>query len=357
MSRRRRGFTLIELLVVIAIIAVLIALLLPAVQAAREAARRASCVNNMKQIGLGLHNYLATHNSFPLGSIYGPTTGPGVYGGQPWSIHAQILGYMEAQPLYNCINFSWAPWVSGSAPCVAMHSTVRNTAIKTFLCPSDGLTSHYADQGAPNSYDGSTGTTTIPENQVTSGLFSSDSKTAHNGLVCGMASVTDGSSNTIAFGEALLGDTTWSNELFRNDAALVPIPAAAQVVDAWTAYSQVLSALQLCNTTIQQDSMSPPTGQTNDKNGAWVIGYNGITMFNTIVPPSSRQYPWGACRNGNATTAGNSHFANATSLHPGGANFLFADGSVHFLKSSINIQTYWALGTRANGEVISADSY
>src|SRR3954452_11367606 len=101
MLRLRRGFTLIKLLVVIAIIAVLIALLLPAVQAAREAARRSQCINNLKQMGLGLHNYTGTYNSFPLGSVYGLTTDPGVYGGQPWSVHAQLLGFMEQQPLYN----------------------------------------------------------------------------------------------------------------------------------------------------------------------------------------------------------------------------------------------------------------
>src|SRR5215216_5059201 len=106
---RRRGFTLIELLVVIAIIAVLIALLLPAVQAAREAARRAQCVNNLKQIGLALHNYHQTANSFPMGMSLAYDPNNGVYQDwTDWSAHALLLPYLEQTPLYNAANFSWA---------------------------------------------------------------------------------------------------------------------------------------------------------------------------------------------------------------------------------------------------------
>src|SRR5262244_2947830 len=126
----RSGFTLIELLVVIAIIAVLIALLLPAVQAAREAARRTQCTNNLKQIGLGMHNYHSTHNTFPLGGTvnftvdYGTTYANADWG--TWSAQALLLGYMEGQPLYNNANFNWDVWWSSG---YNINSTVTHTQI------------------------------------------------------------------------------------------------------------------------------------------------------------------------------------------------------------------------------------
>src|SRR5271156_6854984 len=129
-SKTCLGFTLIELLVVIAIIAVLIALLLPAVQSAREAARRAQCTNNLKQIGLGLHNYHTSINSFPLGNTtaqtgYGYTADWGA-----WSAQSILLGYMEGQPIYNSCNFSWVVWFYGGWP---VNMTVTNTVLNTFI--------------------------------------------------------------------------------------------------------------------------------------------------------------------------------------------------------------------------------
>src|SRR5262245_8538513 len=195
----RRGFTLIELLVVISIIAVLIALLLPAVQAAREAARRAQCVNNMKQIGLGMHNYHSSLGVFPSGgtqnwSSYGYNSGWGT-----WSAQALLLGYMEGQPLYNAANFN-------HVCCFSMgwnvNSTVTCAILNVFICPSDGLspipTQNAIWTGETNNYFGSVGTSTDYFARST-GLFT------EGGEVYGVQSITDGSSNTIAFGESLVG--------------------------------------------------------------------------------------------------------------------------------------------------------
>src|SRR5215469_12266229 len=136
----RGGFTLIELLVVIAIITVLIALLLPAVQSAREAAHRAQCVNNLKQIGLAMHNYHTGIGTFPSGG----TVGPNNWYGSPaysvswgtWSAHALMLGYLEQAQLYNAANFSWAVGMGSGWP---INSTVSTSILNSFICPSDGL--------------------------------------------------------------------------------------------------------------------------------------------------------------------------------------------------------------------------
>ena len=196
----RRGFTLIELLVVIAIIAILIGLLLPAVQAAREAARRAQCVNNLKQLGLGMHNYHSSMGTFPSGgttnwSSYGYNASWGT-----WSAHALLLGYMEGQPLYNSANFNWVCcWSDGWA----INSTVTLATINNFICPSDGLspipTQNDIWTGTNNNYLASIGTS-LTDYVQTTGPFA-----APPGPTNGVGAITDGTSNTIAFGEALVG--------------------------------------------------------------------------------------------------------------------------------------------------------
>ncbi|MDR3635995.1 MAG: DUF1559 domain-containing protein [Isosphaeraceae bacterium] len=346
-SRSRDGFTLIELLVVIAIIAVLIALLLPAVQAAREAARRAQCVNNLKQIGLGMHNYHSSINSFPMGSSQGPydlnnnTTGFPAW--DSWSAHALMLGYLEQGALYNAANFNFAVAWTGQ-PSAVINSTVYQSRVGLFLCPSDGN----AGKTNLNSYHGSIGTTTFnccnnPGAVNTTGVFGYARGSA-------VADITDGTSNTIAFSEALVGNA-FSGPLPGNSTGNVPSAGAANQTNV----AGLANALQL----LKQDDQTCYTAfLTNGQTGRgehWGCGAMGYSLFNTVYPPNSTK--WSACRMDCCAQAEHAHYQNANSNHSGGVNVLMCDGSVKFIKSSIGWNIWWGLGTISLGEVIAADSY
>ena len=214
----RKGFTLIELLVVIAIIAVLIALLLPAVQAAREAARRAQCSNNLKQLGLAMHNYISSASSLPsgaslepfnVGSSYNASTqtiiGSTMFNWDCWSGFALMLPYLEQGPLFNAINFSFSDDWNNQGIAGPINSTVTNTVLGAFGCPSDGSWNATKGNGGVgiNNYYMSTGTSTYSTTSVgqpVTGLFSYQTQVL-------LSNITDGTSNTIAFSEALIGDT------------------------------------------------------------------------------------------------------------------------------------------------------
>jgi prepilin-type N-terminal cleavage/methylation domain-containing protein/prepilin-type processing-associated H-X9-DG protein len=364
----RRGFTLIELLVVISIIAVLIALLLPAVQSAREAARRAQCTNNLKQIGLGMHNYHSTHGTFPLGGTKGPNDAYGpayTLGWGTWSAHALMLGYLEQQPLYNAANFSWAV-IMGSG--WRINTTVSNSIVNTFLCPSDDMApipvpANAQWSGRLNNYFASVGTTIAYQGALdTTGCFT------QAGRAYGVQNFTDGTSNTIAFAEALVGpdsggyQTKTQQALFRNGTNVSPSSSAgsSSLFDANTNYNAVMSDMQTCQTaalTLPSGDGVQGTLNEDDKGERWAADDGGFTLINTVVPPSSTQFSFACCAFAQSYGCDDGSFENVNSRHPGGANVLFADGSVHFLKSSIAIKTYWALGTKGNGEVVSSDSY
>ncbi|QDV35133.1 DUF1559 domain-containing protein [Tautonia plasticadhaerens] len=354
----RRGFTLIELLVVIAIIGVLIALLLPAVQAAREAARRAQCTNNLKQIGLGIHNYHSTHGVFPLGGSRGfceaaAAENPAVpsYSWNNWSAHAMLLPFIEQVPLYGAINFDLAPWYDGICPSgTSANSTVFNTRVAGFLCPSDGEAGFFQ----LNNYHFSTGATTTG--------FSPGSGVFVPLLAYGIQSIRDGTSNTVAASEALVGAgqpwvgrPTWRGNRRNSVTGVDGIPGEAWQGNVFRDPDAVIAAMQACTQTWMTGDDSR---YANTRGTRWGWATPGATLFDTVVTPNSRQHPWSSCRFGCAgcgTDATN--MTVATSEHPGGVNVGFADGSVKFVKDTIEMRIWWSLGTRNGGEVVSADQF
>jgi prepilin-type N-terminal cleavage/methylation domain-containing protein/prepilin-type processing-associated H-X9-DG protein len=336
-----RGFTLIELLVVIAIIAVLIALLLPAVQAAREAARRTQCVNNLKQMGLAFANYESSNGGFPPGAlqyIY-PQTDPLGVGSRGHTMWSLILPFIEQSNLYNAINFG-VP--SAGAPWMYMQSTVWLSKVSAYICPSD-LPQAAQISGSGNfysqsSYAGMSGRIdadlyyygsppccggTIPSIQG-DGVFHAD-------YAYKVADIQDGTSNTIFAGE---------HSRFIND------PDA--VMNEWNRAGDFSSGIG--NNVTRPQIFLESGWQINGNLQSPEVDESG--SLNT-----ANGSPWGPLNyffNPQYWPQGQHAFR---SFHPGGANFLFGDGSVHFLKQTINMSTYQALSTRGLGEVISADSY
>jgi prepilin-type N-terminal cleavage/methylation domain-containing protein/prepilin-type processing-associated H-X9-DG protein len=365
--KSQRGFTLIELLVVIAIIAVLIGLLLPAVQAAREAARRAQCVNNMKQLGLAMHSYATADGAVPTGDLQvrSATTGA-LLGTGAMSHFARMLGYLEQQPLYNAINFSISAYNGNDLIGYRANSTILNTRLNVFLCPSASLP-NYSIGGAVvlpstgTSYFGSFGASLNPEdNQVDgappNGLFS----VCLAGPAITFAMVTDGLSNTIAFGEWRIGtgnvsivspqDVVFTNPIYyaAGNNALSNLPAGnmGNMFLNWAAGCAAVNKKQIA-------TPSTRVSTTSVLGITWVIGNNIYNLGNIVVPPNAITYP--NCSSG--TTLDTPGIYGLSSYHPGGANVTMADGSVRFLKDSTNINTVWALGSRGGGEIVSADSY
>jgi prepilin-type N-terminal cleavage/methylation domain-containing protein/prepilin-type processing-associated H-X9-DG protein len=349
-SRRvkARGFTLIELLVVIAIIAVLISLLLPAVQSAREAARRAQCVNNLKQMTLAAHNYESANGSFPNGDTFGRDWQSLNLKRQNFGHFVALTAYYEQGAVFNALNSSVMLYEYPN-------STVSGVGVSMLWCPSDGVIVGLRYPGMPgdgwdcapipmtfSSYAGNLGPLVYefddPQLGQMKGMF------AHNGNVCvggtasfppvRIASITDGTSNTIMYGEH--------------------------------AHARISQSDQ---------------GEMYGINW-WSSGDYGDTTFSTMFPPNffpnelvaDNNYPQMQCRQDNWSM-------NAGSMHPGGANFSFADGSVRFVKNTVqswnaaaikvsgpnnnwtynlNGQTngvFQALSTRNGGEIISADQY
>ncbi len=345
---RRRGFTLIELLVVIAIIAVLIALLLPAVQAAREAARRAQCVNNLKQIGIALHNYHSSQDSLPWGD------GPDEW--NQWSSMALILPYLEQSSLQNAINFNYGlqDWN------LPINTTIHRTQVSSFLCPSDS--SRLTNADAHLNYSGNAGTAPATfydwdNSGAFDGLFTWNGNPPKGGnykknrSVVGFRDITDGLSNTAAFSEKVMGIGTFTTARVSDPQsppstyALLTKPTAANLLTPQAVYN-------LCKG-LNPGAAGTPQNQNNlYPNGAlWYNGCPSNSRYNHVMPPNT----WSCTYGGRWGDMGGA--VTATSRHPGVVNVLLADGSVKGIKGTINAQVWWAIGTRAGGEVISADAY
>ncbi len=342
-SPKRRGFTLIELLVVISIIGVLVALLLPAVQSAREAARRAQCVNNLKQMTLAAHNYHDANGTFPMGDLPGREWQSLKMKRQNFGHFVALTAFFEQGTIFNCLNTNIMLYE-------CQNSTVSGLGVSMLWCPSDGTIAQLKYPGASgdgwddspipmtySSYGGNLGPLVYNWDDARlgqmRGMFAHVGNSSLGGLgshpPVSIASVTDGTTNTIMYGEHAHGRISAGD----------------------------------------QDAMYGVNW--------WSSGDYGDTTFSSMFPPNyfaneivaDTQFPMMQPRQGNWSM-------NTGSLHPGGANFAFADGSVRYIKNSVqswnakNITytggvyntngqsgVFQALSTRNGGEVISAGDY
>jgi prepilin-type N-terminal cleavage/methylation domain-containing protein/prepilin-type processing-associated H-X9-DG protein len=326
----RRGFTLIELLVVIAIIGILIGLLLPAVQAAREAARRMQCENNLKQIGLALANYEAAYTVYPFGVGGGgpPGQAPTVF--LRWSTQSQLLAYLEQSNVYNTLNFSGLPWLHD--PVVGpMNQTALVTRVSTFLCPSDIDQILELNNLAHINYRACAGT--LPYDLAAD---SPDGTGRNNGAfwyqsAVRLASITDGTSNTAVFSERCLGNS-YSPDL---------------LADYYLTDNQISSCLAAGPLTTPRFTL--PREWSGER---WGDGDMLYTRYHHIFPPKRP-----SCILGGTQDYDSPDLVTATSRHPGGVNLMLADGSVRFVKETVNSTVWNSLGTIGGGETIASGSY
>ncbi len=343
MSSRRRGFTLIELLVVIAIIGVLVALLLPAVQSAREAARRMQCTNNLKQMGLAIHNYESANGVLPPAFVLGKVGGTSL-NGNGWSAHARILPYVEQNTVFNAMNLS----IRYSTP---DNLTVCQLTINSFLCPSEVKTQPRTDAATGvvthgvNNYGWNRG-----DWLVWGGLNTSNRAPFDVNLGRRFSEITDGLSNTILASEVRTYQPNLNNCGALANVAPGNVPPAT--ADPVTLVPQYDSGCSL-----------GLTGHTE-----WVDGAVHETGFTTAWTPNkkivraadlSQTLDLMNWRESAVLTNGGPSLGAVTSrsYHPGGVNALFADGSVKFLKDSISGTAYRALGTIGSGDIVPGDAY
>jgi len=353
---RIRGFTLIELLVVIAIIAILIALLLPAVQQAREAARRTQCKNNLKQLGIALHNYHDTHGTFPPNGANRPREGaPRNRRNQAWlswSGLAMLLPMVERANVYNQIDFSYE-WNERAGGVWGQNYAAARTRINAFVCPSDpGADSTYTSNMAPTSYGFSTGTASDWSVRTSNVGLATLWKGAK------IRDITDGTSNTIAMGELRIGlnEGRWVAGVLPREPYYRVVQGSrfqhannqrgrvwnprdpSHVAAVKTYYQGCLDAY---------DAGTGWHGSSDEQGRFWAVGrvYWGPWMTTFIGPNAGPSCDWD-----NSVT--NMAMKEASSHHTGGAQIMLADGSVKFVSENIDQLVWMGAGTINRKEVL-----
>lgn len=346
---RRRAFTLIELLVVIAIIAILVAILLPAVQQAREAARRANCKNNLKQLGIAMHNYHDAYMTFPGSPMAcvedaSPNTGTNNDGKcwEGWSGLAMILPYIEEQALYEQANFDW--YWDNTAP--HNNRPVNRTSISGFLCPSDSFEgSKPRGDSGPVSYMLSGGPTSSWSVTPTPGFFGLRSSVQ-------LRDVKDGSSNTILIGESQIGDNAgdMTSVVFRNSSAgdltSTGLPSNRVFDGSQANIQRILDYHNACRLPVEDGTYSAHADD-DDAGRFWASGRQMWgPWINTLMPPNTPVI----CDNDTSVTE--TRVKSASSWHPGGAQATMGDGSVRLIADSIDQATYIGLGSIRGNELL-----
>lgn len=347
--RSPSGFTLIELLVVIAIIAVLIALLLPAVQMAREAARRAQCQNNLKQIGLALHNYHQVHGYFPPdGTLryrrWNQITGPG--GETMWSMKVFLLPYLDRADIYNAANldlraFGEPPWNWANDP----NATLRKSRIEVYLCPSDPHFDHSFPYATSQNYAPNHGTETYYNNWKANGITYRPGWDHGFNKPIGLRDIVDGTALTAAFSEWIRGGMQGRMTAQRGDDL-----AVVWYGPRWWEGGYGKTSRREGDAWLERMCEQSTDYYWDFKGEAWYLSQVGRgTGIGFSKRPNRKScvsrdgLPWGI----------GEHSMAASSLHPGGVNVLFCDGRVRFISEDIDQRVWWAIGTRNEREPIS----
>jgi prepilin-type N-terminal cleavage/methylation domain-containing protein len=355
-SRRRKAFTLIELLVVIAIIAILIALLLPAVQQAREAARRTQCKNNLKQLGIALHNYHEIHNTFPF--MRGGTGGTTGTDGNMDNLSGIVLllPMMEQGPLYKDIQSGndrdGVPAMSfprgGPSPGFSDFDPWR-AAIPGLVCPSD---LQIQSTTGTNNYRFCVGDYSL-ENQTAKAALAEDGRRIRGlfGMYTnfGISDCIDGTSMTIAMGERCRG---FGSSLIDNDEAISGIAVLTGMTGD---LANITTDADMCRSVTdptRRQFFSPTTTRVTGANPGsnWADGRPYYAGFSTVLPPNSP-----ACTT--ADTDDSWGIWTPSSRHTAAAQFVLADGSVQVISGDVDVTVFRALGTKAGREVIDTDEF